>query len=86
MDVERCLSSIGSFGLYQKLLSFVLVSYTSFLCAFNYYSQVREFSYRPSRPASLFRSCSSLSRHTRESMRVWSATITHTCFQTLSVR
>lgn len=40
MDVERCLSSIGSFGLYQKLLSFVLVSYTSFLCAFNYYSQV----------------------------------------------
>ena len=43
MDVERCLSSIGSFGLYQKLLSFVLVSYTSFLCAFNYYSQVWEF-------------------------------------------
>ena len=38
MDSARY--SLESFGLYQKLLSFVLVSYTSFLCGVNYYAQV----------------------------------------------
>ena len=40
MDIDKCLNSVGSFGLYQKLLSFVLVSYTTFTCGLNYYSQV----------------------------------------------
>ena len=40
MDIDKCLNSVGSFGLYQKLLSFVLVSYTTFTCGINYYSQV----------------------------------------------
>ena len=40
MDIDKCLTSVGSFGLYQKLLSFVLVSYTTFTCGINYYSQV----------------------------------------------
>ena len=40
MDIDKCLNSVGSFGVYQKLLSFVLVTYTTFTCGLNYYSQV----------------------------------------------
>ena len=41
MDFAACIENVGSFGLYQKLLSFVFVSYTTFSCGANYYTQVK---------------------------------------------
>ena len=40
MSAETHVSASDSFGLYQGLLSFVLVTYTTFLCGVNYYTQV----------------------------------------------
>ena len=40
MDVEKVLENVGDFGLYQKLLCLVFISYTTFTCGVNYYTQL----------------------------------------------
>jgi hypothetical protein len=40
MGYDKLLEEAGSFGLYQQLLCGILVFYTTFLCAINYYTQV----------------------------------------------
>ena len=40
MDFGACLENVGSFGTYQKVLSFVFVTFTTFTCGANYYTQV----------------------------------------------
>ena len=40
MDVEKVLQNVGEFGLYQKLLCLVFISYTTFICGVNYYTQI----------------------------------------------
>ena len=41
MEYDKVLEKVGGFGLYQKLLCYVLVFYTTFLCGLNFYTQVR---------------------------------------------
>ena len=40
MDVETVLANVGDFGLYQKLLCLVFISYTTFTCGVTYYTQI----------------------------------------------
>ena len=40
MEVEKVLDIVGEFGLYQKLLCFIFISYTTFICGVNYYTQI----------------------------------------------
>ena len=40
MDVEMVLANVGDFGLYQKLLCLVFISYTTFTCGVTYCTQI----------------------------------------------
>ena len=43
MEVEKGLDNVGEFGLYQKLLCLILISYTTFICGVTYYTQILIF-------------------------------------------